>query len=279
MIQVNNVSFSYNRRKNWALKDFSLDLPQGNVLGLLGKNGAGKSTLLHLMCGLLTPDNGKVLFHGVDTRKRLPATLSDLFIVPEEFNLPSMTLENYIRYNAPFYPRFSRDDMRRYLDVFGMTSDVHLNALSMGQKKKIFMAFALATNTSLLLMDEPTNGLDIPGKSEFRKLIAAGMSDERTVLISSHQVRDIDKLLDRILVIDNNRVLLDRSVFDICEHLYFVETDEPALLERSLFRMNSLKGYSVVLPNTDHRESEMNLEVLFNALLEVPEKITACFTR
>ena len=136
--------------------------------------------------------------HDVNVRLRQPVTLRDMFLVPEEFDLPPISLLSYVELNSPFYPRFSKEDMVKYLHYFEMDQDVNLGALSMGQKKKVFMSFALATNTSLLIMDEPTNGLDIPGKSQFRKFIASGMTDDKTIIISTHQVRDIDRILDHV---------------------------------------------------------------------------------
>lgn len=279
MIDIQQLSFSYKRGKNRILNDFSLQIDKGQTLGLLGLNGAGKSTLLHLICGLLTPDSGQVLFNGINTRLRKPETLSQLFLVPEEFELPDIRLADYVKYYAPLYPHFSTADMHKYLDVFGLPNDLDLKALSMGQKKKVFMSFALAANTQLLIMDEPTNGLDIPSKSEFRKLIASGSNDERTLIISTHQIRDIDKILDHVLIVDNNRVLLNRSIADISEHLYFGETDSREIANEAIYNLSSIKGYSVLLPNTDGRESEINLEVLFNATLEHHEQINQCFTR
>lgn len=278
MLEVKYLTFSYKRKSELVLRDFSLSIPAGRIYGLLGKNGAGKSTLLHLICGLLTPRSGHVYFKGVDTRLRRPDTLNDIFIVPEEFELPGMKLTEYLRCYSAFYPRFSNEDMNRYLDVFGISADVNLQALSMGQKKKVFMSFALATNTSLLLMDEPTNGLDIPSKSEFRKLIASGINEERSIFISTHQVRDIDKILDHVLIVDHSKVLLDRSVYEITDRLYFGETDQRQIASEALYQMSSIKGYSILQPNEEKHESEMNLEVLFNAVLEHPDQIAACFT-
>ena len=167
MLQVENISFSYGRRKPEVLSDFSFSLEKGRVYGLLGKNGVGKSTLLYLMCGLLTPKHGRVMYHGTDMRKRLPEALRDVFLVPEEFDLPAVSLAQFVELNSPFYPNFSKEDMMTYLQLFEMDWNIHLGGLSMGQKKKVFMSFALATHTSLLLMDEPTNGLDIMAKSQF----------------------------------------------------------------------------------------------------------------
>lgn len=277
MIEVNNLTFGYSRKKSPVLNDFSIDIECGKVSGLLGRNGAGKSTLLYLIAGLLTPRNGEVLFNGENTRLRLPETLQEIFIVPEEFDLPSITLMEYVETNAPLYPRFSIDDLTRYLKMFDMDTDLNLGALSMGQKKKAYMAFALATNTSLLLMDEPTNGLDIPGKSQFRKFIAAGMNDDRNIIISTHQVRDIDQLLDHIIVINDNEVLLNHSTNEITAKLRFVNTDDPAVAANALHAQFSMYGNSVVLPNDDNSDSELNLESLFNLAIEKPHIIKQIF--
>lgn len=277
MINVENLSFFYRKSKGKVLHDFSLSLERGRVYGLLGKNGAGKSTLLYLMSGLLTSKSGKVVYHGVDVRKRLPITLQDMFLVPEEFELPSVSLAKYVELNSKFYPKFSHEDMLAYLRCFEMDQDMNLGGLSMGQKKKIFMSFALATNTSLLLMDEPTNGLDIPGKSQFRRFIASGMSEDKTILISTHQVRDIDKALDHVLIMNNSKVLLNESITSITERLLFVDSDDRELLKEALFASPSIQGNSLILANKYSEESEINLELLFNAIFTVPEKITSLF--
>ena len=292
MITVENLSFTYRKSKRAVLRDFSLSFESGRVYGLLGKNGAGKSTLLYLMSGLLTPENGKVMFHDTDVhepyrrqrqmcirdrRRRLPVTLQDMFLVPEEFELPSVSLVSYVELNGPFYPRFSKEEMIKYLHYFEMDIDIDLGSLSMGQKKKVFMSFALATNTSLLLMDEPTNGLDIPGKSQFRKFIASGMSDDKTIVISTHQVRDIDKVLDHVLIMDDSRVLLDESTSNICDKLFFVESDDRELAKSALFAIPTIQGNYLILPNEKQDESELNLELLFNATLATPEEIARLF--
>lgn len=277
MFLVEDLTFSYARGRENTLSNFSLSLEKGKVYGLLGKNGAGKSTLLYLMSGLLTPKSGRVLYHGVDVRRRLPLTLQDMFIVPEEFELPSVSLQSYVKLNAPFYPRFSEEDMKHYLALFDLNDKIHLGQLSMGQKKKVFMSFALAANTSLLLMDEPTNGLDIPGKSQFRKMIAAGMSDERTILISTHQVRDIDRILDHIVIMDNSHVMLDASVAEICSRFAFVESDDRSLLSSAIYALPTLQGNMMMLPNEDDADTPINLELLFGAVLENPERVAEMF--
>ena len=279
MIDVNKVSFSYGRKKSKVLDGFSMQLAEGAVYGLLGKNGTGKSTLLYLMAGLLRPQSGQVLYKGAEVVKRDPSLLQDMFLVPEEFALPSVSLKQYVRLNAPFYPNFSDELLRSCLRDFDMNEDIHLGELSMGQKKKAFMCFALATNTSLLMMDEPSNGLDIPSKSQFRKVIASGMTDDKAVIISTHQVRDIDSLLDHVLIMDGSELLLNESVASICEKLYFAEQGMNEPTNDALYVQPSVQGNSVILPNTYGEESKMNLEVLFNAMLAERVKMQQMFNR
>lgn len=276
MIKIEGLTFSYGKKAS-VFQDFSLEMEAGKVIGLLGKNGTGKSTLLYLMSGLLRPQSGSVWMKGVDVQKRLPVTLEDMYLVPEEFTLPNLSLRQFVKVNAPFYPRFSQELLRACLADFELNEDIHLGELSMGQKKKAYMCFALAANTSLLLMDEPTNGLDIPSKSQFRKVIASGMTEEKSVVVSTHQVRDIDRLLDQVVVIDGNEVLLNRSVVDITEKLLFAEQGMNEPTDAALFVQPSVHGNSVICPNLAGEESPLNLELLFNALLTEREKIQAIF--
>ena len=279
MIEVENLSFRYGKRRAKVLEDFSMKLDKGSVYGLLGKNGTGKSTLLYLMAGLLRPQTGNVFYKGVDVKKRDPDTLQDMFLVPEEFALPNVSLKQYVKLNAPFYPNFSDELLNACLRDFDMNEDIHLGELSMGQKKKAFMCFALATNTSLLMMDEPTNGLDIPSKSQFRKVIASGMSDDKAVIISTHQVRDIDSLLDHVLIMDGSKLLLNESVSTICEKLYFADQGVNEPTDGALYVQPSVQGNSVILPNEYGEDSKMNLEVLFNAMLAERERMQQMFNR
>ena len=279
MLKINDLAFSYSGNGCKVFNDFSLEFEKGAVYGLLGKNGTGKSTLLYLITGLLHPQQGTVLFKGEEVRRRLPSTLSDMYIVPEEFELPSMTMKQYVKLNAPFYPNFSEEQLKQNLALFDFDENIHLGNLSMGQKKKAYMCFALAANTSLLVMDEPTNGLDIPSKSEFRRLIASNITDEKTIIISTHQVRDIDSLLDHIVIIDQSSVLLNASNADICRRLLFTELPMSEPTDGALFVQPSVAGNSAILLNEYDEESRMNLELLFNGVLAEREKFAQVFNR
>lgn len=279
IMQVERIAFNYGwRQQKSVFSDFSLSLERGKVYGLLGLNGAGKSTLIYLMAGLLTPKSGRVTIDGCNVRDRLPSTLGNLFVVPEEFELPRMSLKEYATLNGALYPRFSYDDLLRNLELFDINPEIKsLSSLSMGQKKKVLMSFAFATHTDLMLMDEPTNGLDIPGKSQFRRLVAREMSDNRTIVISTHQVRDIDRCIEHVVIIDNSKVLLDESVARITSKLQFVENGTAADAQSAIYSQPSVMGYSIVVPNNGGDETEVNLETLFNATLGNSDKISEIF--
>ena len=266
MIEVSHLNFKYPGQRGWVFEDFSLKLEQNKIYGLLGKNGTGKSTLLYLISGLLRPSTGNVSFDGITTCERHAEVLQEMFLVPEEFDLPSMALDNYLKLKAPFYPRFSRETLEACLADFELDKDLRLGALSMGQKKKVFMSFALAANTRLLLMDEPTNGLDIPSKSQFRKVIAQNMSDERTVIISTHQVHDVEALLDHILMMSQQELLLNASVQDMVDK-YVFEYRQPDQMDGVIYAEPSLQGNAVIARRGEGQaETQLNLELLFNAV-------------
>ena len=279
IMQVERIAFNYGwRQQKSVFSDFSLSLERGKVYGLLGLNGAGKSTLIYLMAGLLTPKSGRVTIDGCNVRDRLPSTLGNLFVVPEEFELPRMSLKEYATLNGALYPRFSYEDMLHNLEIFDINPEIKsLSSLSMGQKKKVLMSFAFATHTDLMLMDEPTNGLDIPGKSQFRRLVAREMSDNRTIVISTHQVRDIDNCIEHVVIIDHSKVLLDESVASITSKLQFVENATAAEAKSAIYSQPSVTGYSIVAPSNGGDETEINLETLFNATLGNRDKITEIF--
>lgn len=281
MLTIDNLSFAYRGRHSRKVLDrFSLTLEPGNICGLLGPNGAGKSTLFYLTAGLLTPASGSIEYNGFTPRKRDTAFMSDIFLVPEELALPSMTLSKYAAVNGAFYPRWSAEDMRRYLDMFELTPDIHFDHLSMGQRKKAFMSFALACNTSLVLMDEPANGIDIPGKSAFRRAVVESMTDDRTIIISTHQVHDIDRIIDHVVVMDNERVRLNASINEIASQLKFGFTADNTQAAAALVSVPVPGGFNIIEPNgNSEAETEVDLETLFLLTRNNPELINRLFNK
>ena len=276
MIDIQNISYEYSGSSEKVFDGLSLSFDEGKIYGLLGKNGAGKTTLLHLLSGLLHPKGGKITINGHEPRHREPVLLENLFFMPDEFEMPNMTLRRFVKFYAPFYPRFSQEVLDGCLADFEMDMDTRLNGLSLGQKKRIFVSFALATQCRVLLMDEPTNGLDIPAKSLFRKMLARYVQPDQTVIVSTHQVHDVDSLLDHVVILDlpqkadaepRQSVLLDASLADLQQRFAFLYRpmgDEG----EELYSEPTPQGRAVIIPNRDGQETTVNLELLFNAAVK-----------
>ena len=276
MIYLDRVSFGYSKRKK-LFSDLSLRLAPGHIYGLLGKNGAGKSSLLRNIAGLLFPLEGKIEVSGREPKKREPAFLQDIFFLPEEIYLPSVTMEKYLEILSPFYPKFDKDQFMAYIAEFDIPEGNKLTDMSYGQKKKVLIAFALATNTNVLIMDEPTNGLDIPSKSQFRKVVSNVLSPERIILISTHQIRDLDNLIDSIIILEDSKILIQHSLEVVAERLCFATLPNVEYDSRVLYSEPSLRGYNAVFENSDQEESRVDLEQLFNAVMENPSRIQSIF--
>ena len=271
MIELHELHFRYHNSPREVLDNVTLRFPAGRIVGLLGKNGTGKSTLLYLMAGLLRPQKGTVHFGSHHVADRTPEMLSDLFVVPEHIELPAMKLSRYVSLHRDFYPHFSDELLFENLRLFDLSPDVNFSALSTGQLKKAYISFALATRTRLLLMDEPTNGLDIPSKAQFRRAIAANMDEERTVIISTHQVHDVENLVDHIVMLKEHQVGLNIDLDELGRLLRFEQRAYGEDLSDVLYAENSLAGMAVIVPNREETASQMDLELLFNALTQHPD--------
>ena len=273
MIQVNKISYNYPAKwKNYSTKDnsvfwnFSLTLEENKIYGLLGKNGVGKSTLLYLLAGLNRPSKGTVRIDDDVVTDHNPLTMSKIFIVTEEFELPNMSLQKYVKLYRPFYPDFSDEIFSKCLNDFEIGDISDLGAISMGTKKKVYMSFALATNAKYLLMDEPTNGLDIESKSLFRKVIAQNMTDDRTMIISTHQVHDVENIIDHVLILGEKKLLFNKSIAELSDE-YVFELRDPDEMGGVIYSENSLQGTSVIARRTPRgTETPVNLELLYNAV-------------
>jgi len=264
MINIENLHFKYKRR-SVLFDGLSLTLKSGHIYGLLGLNGAGKTTLLKIMMGMLFPKGGSCRVLDYESQERQPAMLADMMFVPEEFYAPDMTIGRYVDVYAPFYPTFSHEQFRAYMNELELTDGVHFNSFSLGQKKKAILAFALAANTRVLLMDEPTNGLDIPSKAQFRRMLASVVADDRCIIISTHQVRDVEKLIDAVAILDNGRITLNRSIEEITAKISFRTVAE--LTGQEIYSESFIEGYRAAAPNTGDEHTQIDLELLFNAAM------------
>lgn len=264
MVTIENLDFGYKKGKP-VFRNLSLNLVSGHVYGLLGKNGAGKSTLLKIISGLSFPARGSCRVKGMISSSRQVSMLEQLFILPEEIYAPQLTPGQFLRHTASFYPRFSVTDFYSHLKTLDVDPGAVMSRMSYGQQKKFMIAFGLATNTSLLILDEPTNGLDIPSKVQFRKLIASGLTTERCVIISTHQVRDLDSLIDTILVLDDHRIVVNHSVDELSEKLLFGVVNETTGM-KVLYAEDSMRGKHFIAENIAGKYSKMDLELFFNGI-------------
>ena len=277
MINIKNLHFSYKKRK--VFTGLSLSLQAGHIYGLLGKNGTGKSTLLRCIAGFLFPRDGSVEVMGFVPGKRNPAFLQSVFMVAEEFYLPDVSVEKYVKLNAPFYPNFNNDQFAEYLKEFDIPLENTLQSMSYGQKKKVLISFGLACNTDLLLMDEPTNGLDIMSKSKFRKVIAGAVNEKKCIVISTHQVKDLESLIDRITIIDDGQILFDQTTDAINRKLQFKISFDQEEVSDALYIEPSLQGNAIVCTNPHQEDTKLDLELLYKAVVTNGKAVAEAFSK
>lgn len=261
MVELDSLGFSYPRAQGPLFDGVTLQLPAGSICGLLGPNGAGKSTLLKLMAGLLFPQQGQCRVFGQDPALREPSCLAGIFLLPEEFALPALVADTYAWRYASFYPRFDHARFNALLQEFELPLTQKLNTLSQGQKKKFLLAFGIATNTRLLILDEPTNGLDIPSKAQFRRVLLKHWDEQRSFLISTHQVHDFEGLIDAIAIIDKGHILLHETLDALSQRYHMgIESAPP---QDALYFEESLNGYGVVRRNPGRVDSRLDLALLY----------------
>lgn len=273
MITVKQLSFGYTRRRN-IFDSLSLELPKGSIVGLLGRNGEGKTTLLKLLYGQLLRRQGELKVLDLDPKHRAVSFLQQVYLLPEEFQVPPISIRSFFDISAPFYPNYDEAVAKELIDTFGLQWDMNLKKISQGQKKKALIAFALSLRVPLLLLDEPTNGLDIPSKGEFRRTVARYTTEEQTIIISTHQVRDLEQLIDRVLIMERGTIFCNATVADITERLSF-RLITPELADKALYSEPSAVGTVGILPSDGSEESESNysMELFFNAVISERDRI------
>lgn len=264
MVSIKSLGFSYKSKGEALFSNLDLELEGGMVCGLLGMNGAGKSTLLKLMCGTLFSQEGEIELLGSDPQQREPEMLQEIFYLPEDYVLPSITGWEYQKIYGPFYKDFNSREMDNLCSELEIDRGKKLHRLSHGQKKKFLLAFGIASNTSLMILDEPTNGLDIPSKTLFRKIIAGAVSPQRLVLISTHQVKDVETLIDPVVILHKGRVLFFHSMTEITEKLDFKRLSQPPD-GSELYQEAVPGGYGAIFRGEG--QGHVDLELLFNSVI------------
>ncbi|MCK9349411.1 ATP-binding cassette domain-containing protein [Sphaerochaeta sp. S2] len=267
VVHMQNIGFSYTQSR--LFNHLDLEIKRGNIYGLLGKNGAGKTTLLKILSGQLFIEEGETKVLGENPQERKPSLLSEIFYLPEEFPLPKMKASEYLAMRSPFYPKFDHEMFSQYCREFDIDLNQRLDQMSLGQKKKVLLSFGLATNTALLILDEPTNGLDIPSKRQFRQTVASAMTEQRTFIISTHQVRDMENLIDPIIILHDGKVIFNDTVESVNEKYVLSLTTEQPKAGEGMYTEKVLGGWMVLSERTDDREGKpLDLETLFNVIIE-----------
>ena len=260
MIKIRNLDAGYNKAKP-VLHGVNTTLLKGRIYGLLGENGSGKTTLIKTLVGLLSPKEGVVEVWGNAPIERLSATLSDTFYIPDEVEMPSLHVESFISSYAVFYPNFSKKDFYEHLNMLNFTMGERLDKLSMGNRKKFITAFALASGARFILMDEPTNGMDLNSKRAFRRLLFSVDNSELIIVISTHQLHDISELLSDILILRDKELIASTSLEQIGQSLLFTSINNS---ETPIFT----DGLRAICVNDCGEDSDVDLEMFYNGLYE-----------
>ena len=274
MIQIDKLAFSYGTKE--VLRNISMDLEPCLIYGLLGENGVGKTTLLTLLCGLKKTQSGTISADGHDPYKREPVLLQDQYYLPDEVAPINDKALAWGRATGKFWPRFSAANFETILKEFEVDPAQKMNTMSAGQLKKTYIAFALASGVRYLYLDEPTNGLDIPSKAQFRSALMKYTAEDSTIVISTHQVRDLENIIDPIIILDRQDVLLNATLEQIADKLYF--DYGTTLHPESLYSEQLPGGFIQVYPNTAKADSKVNIEALFNTVHKHKELVKNLFS-
>ena len=274
MINIDNLRFSYG--SNCVLDGITMTLEPGRIYGLLGENGVGKTTLLTLICGLKNTQSGSISIDGRTPYKREPVLLSEISYIPDEVAPLHCTAASWAKSSGVFRPNFKYEKFLQIANEFEIDVNMMMDKMSNGQLKKTYISFVLACGTRYILMDEPTNGLDIPSKAQFRTAIMKHTSEDSTIVISTHQVRDLENIIDPVIILDRQAVLLNATISEISSKLYFDYGTE--IHPDNLYMEQLPGGFIQVRPNTTGEESKVNIEALFNAVHKHKDLIKAMFS-
>ncbi len=272
-IKISNLNFYY-KKKKIVYQNLNLTIQQGHIYALLGKNGSGKTTLFNIIAGLLFPKSGNCSVFEHSSQERFPKMLEQIFVLSEGFEMPSISIKQYLKLYSDFYPNFDIKLFKNILNEFEIDFDNNLKNLSHGDKKKVYLSFALATRCKLLLLDEPTNGLDIPSKSTFRRIISSSFYDDQTIIIATHLVNDISSLCDATIIENDGQILINAFNEEITKQLSFNVHHSNIDPENLIYFEDNLSGTDTVSVNTNGFSGNLNMELLFNATLTSPEKVS-----
>ena len=257
-LDAKNVSVSIAGKP--IVRNLSIEVPDLKFSALLGANGSGKTTLMKTWAGALFPVSGRVDVFGSHPADRKADFLASAVYMPDEISFPQLSVAAFERVYGRFRPHFSHEDFGSYLNALDFSFGVRLDRLSTGNRKKFFIAFALACNPALLLMDEPTNGLDIESKKAFRRILASFDTTGRVVVVSTHQVADLNNLLSAVVVLRDGGIALNATFDAITEKLSFGGASDADVLYA-----DGLRSISI---NRDGEYTDVDVESLYHAIHE-----------
>ena len=271
MINIENLSFCYKKKPyNHDNKDvFDLNIKNTQIGPgihlLLGENGAGKTTLLHIIAGLLFAQKGICKIDGNDVSLRQPSEMNKIFFMPEDITFPTKSINDFAKIHSPFYPTFSEELFRQNLETFHLTGDEELSSLSLGIRKKANIAYVMALGTDIILLDEPTNCLDINAKKELLKIMVSSIRDDQTVIISTHTVWDLKNLFESVMVLNHGKLILSMSNEELISKISFMTGN--TLNPDALYSEHNINGHQWIEKNVDGIETEINFTLLYSALM------------
>lgn len=211
LLQCINVNKSYGDKK--VLKNINLTIPRGKIIGLLGKNGTGKSTLIKLINDLLTPTSGQILVNGKEVGIESKKIISYL---PERTYLDkSMTVEQVIEYFSDFYDNFDSTKARKLLKDLDLDTNQKLSKMSKGMQEKVQLVLVMSREADLYILDEPLGGVDPATRDYILDTILTNFNEGATVIISTHLITDIERILDEVIFIDKGKIILHQGADEL----------------------------------------------------------------
>ena len=276
MLEMKNVTKAFGTFK--ALDDLSMTVPRGTVYGLVGPNGAGKSTAIRLMTGVYRPDSGEITMEGANIYEN-PGLKTRIGYIPDDiFYYPSASLEEMRRFYKGMYPQFDDQLFDRLYEVFQLPKKSPIRRFSKGMQKQAAFHLSICTRPDVLILDEPVDGLDPVMRRQVWSLILADVAQrETTVLISSHNLRELEDICDHVGIMDHGKMLLERSLADMqgATHKLQIVGDTPdgleILHESQSGRLKTLivRGDLQQITETANRANPVYFDVLPLSLEEI----------
>ena len=211
LLEIKNLSKSYGKKK--VLKDINLTIPRDRIIGLLGKNGTGKSTLIKLINDLLTPTSGEILINGEKVGVESKKIISYL---PERTYLDkSMTVDNVIEYFSDFYDNFDARKARKLLKDLDLDTSLKLSKMSKGMQEKVQLVLVMSRKADLYILDEPLGGVDPATRDYILDTILTNFDEGASVIISTHLIADVERILDEVIFIDKGKIVLQSDADEL----------------------------------------------------------------